>query len=57
VEGPGRPDKEESGAQVQEITGQTRREALADLLLEALGTDTFEPNGGEEVSDEREDHA
>lgn len=36
---------------------QTRRdavEALADLLLEALGT---EANGAEEVKDEPEDHA
>jgi hypothetical protein len=39
---------------------QTRREAveaLADLLLEALGTDAVEPNREEEVSDERKDHA
>jgi hypothetical protein len=40
--------------------GQTRRdavEALADLLLEALGTEAVEPNGAEEVKDEPEDHA
>jgi hypothetical protein len=39
---------------------QTHREAveaLADLLLEALGTDAVEPNGEEEVSDEPKDHA
>jgi hypothetical protein len=39
---------------------QTRRdvvEALADLLLEALGTEAVEPNGAEEVKDESKDHA
>lgn len=39
---------------------QTRREAveaLADLLLEALGTGAVEPNGEEEVCDEPKDHA
>jgi hypothetical protein len=39
---------------------QTRREAveaLADLLLEALGTEAVEPNVEEEVSDEPKDHA
>jgi hypothetical protein len=39
---------------------QTRREAveaLADLLLEALGTDAVAPNGEEEVSNEPKDHA
>ena len=39
---------------------QTRRdavEALADLLLEAMGTEAVEPNGAEEVKDESKDHA
>lgn len=39
---------------------QTRRdavEALADLLLEALGTEATEPNGVMEVKDEHEDNA
>ena len=39
---------------------QTRRdvvEALADLLLEALGTEAVEPKGAEEVKHEPEDHA
>jgi hypothetical protein len=39
---------------------QTRRdavEALADLLLEALGTKAVELNEAEEVKDERKDHA
>jgi hypothetical protein len=40
-----------------EQTGREVVEALADLLLEALGTDALEPKGGEEVSDEPEDHA
>ena len=39
---------------------QARRElieALADLLLEALGTETTETSHEGEVGDEREDHA
>ena len=39
---------------------QTRRdavEALADLLLEALGTEVVELSGAMEVKDEHEDHA
>ena len=39
---------------------QTRRdavEALADLLLEALGTKAVELNEAEEVEDEHKDHA
>jgi hypothetical protein len=39
---------------------QTRRdavEALAELLLEAMGTEAVEPNGAEEVKDESKDHA
>jgi hypothetical protein len=39
---------------------QTHRdavEALADLLLEALGTKSIELNETEEVKDERKDHA
>lgn len=40
-----------------EQTRQDAVEALADLLLEALGTEAVEPNEAEEVKNEPKDHA